>query len=124
MYTAPGIPFVTDGVMTGTTVITSAALQIPNVLYFSIQCKWTGTPTGVLKIQVCNDLKPISTSLWSDLVDTTTMILSGSQPAGSASNCMFTSIATVGAPWEWMRFVYTNASGSGVLNAVGCTKGA
>lgn len=125
MYTAPGVPFITAGIMTGTAVLTSTPLRIPNVLYFSVQCKWTGTPTGVLKVQVNNDLAtPTSATSWYDLVDTVTVVLSGSQPAGSASDCMFTSIQTVGAPWEWMRFVYTNASGTGVLTATGCTKGA
>lgn len=102
--------------------LTSAPQQMTNMLYMSIQCVWTDG-TGVLTVQACNDPKITSASVWSDLVVGTSITLNGSQPAGTSSNCMFNNNAT-GVPWGWIRLVYTQASGSGLLNATIFAKGA
>ncbi len=122
MLTA-SVPTVVGGVMTGTSVVTGPSQEVTNTLYISVQCVWTGTPTGVFKIQACNDQKITSSSVWSDLSSTTSLTLNGSQPAGSSADCMFNNNAT-GVPWGWVRLVYTNASGSGTFNATIFTKGA
>lgn len=117
------VPLITGGVMTSTSVVTGPSQVMTNMIYMSIQCVWTGTPTGVFKVQATNDGIITSSTIWSDLSSTTSLTLNGSQPAGGASNLMINNNAT-GVPWGWIRLVYTNASGSGLFNATLFMKGA
>jgi hypothetical protein len=75
---------------------------------------WTGTPTGVIKIQVSNDPELSATATWVDL----TVTLS-TQPAGSAGN--FAVDLTLG--YRSIRFVYTKTSGTGSMTVAVIGKG-
>lgn len=118
------IVLATNAVMTGTTVVNSTPVQTCDMLYFSIQCIWASTPTGTFKVQACNDAStPTSSTTWTDLTNGTSVILNGTQPAGSAGSLIFSNPA-LGVPWNWIRLVYTNGSSTGTFSARLFSKGA
>ncbi len=95
---------VTNGVMTGTAVITSPAVDVLNFDNHGLQVHWTGTPTGNFEVQVSNDGTTYDTLTFEPLL---------AQPAGSASGY---AVNLNQISWKWLRVRYTNASGTGVLN--------
>jgi len=101
-----------DGIMTGTDVLTSISMNIGMMVFASVQLVWTGTPTGVIKLQGSND-----ENTWTDLVELNTKII---QPAGSAGDLL---IDLNQLSFKFLRVKYTNASGSGVLNIEAHNKG-
>lgn len=72
-----------------------------------IQCKWTGTPTGTLAVQV--SLDPVHLG-W----QTVTFSPSPTQPAGAAGSNYFTLNQTGAA---YIRLIYTAGSSTGALYA-------
>lgn len=72
-----------------------------------IQCKWTGTPTGVLAVQISLDPTNLG---W----QTVSFGPAPDQPAGSASGNYF-SINQTGT--AFIRLIYTRTSGTGTLSA-------
>lgn len=75
---------------------------------YSIQAVWTGTPTGILFIQVSNDPGPNPPTTW------TLMDISLINTNGAAGNHLWKQHM---APFRWIRFGYAFGSGSGTLNA-------
>lgn len=74
---------------------------------------WTGTPTGVLKLQVSNDSTDGNDGTWNDLPGVTF----SAQPAGGAGNCIATGVTLTPCAFNRIRTVYTRTSGTGTLAA-------
>lgn len=96
---------IVSGVMTGTTTITSTPTFVGNVDNGGIEISWTGTPTGTITIQ-CS----ISNVTYYSLTFTPAL----TQPAGAAGGYL---IDLNQIPFPWVQISYTNATGTGVLNA-------
>lgn len=109
--------------MTSTTEVDSAAIPVDQLWGFAIQAVWTGTPTGNLKLQASCDAPLLTTQTsngtssvtnWTDVADTTVAV------AGAAGNYMWN---VTSAAYRFVRLVYINASGTGVLSATMSAKG-
>lgn len=102
--TAAGIPI--NGTSMGAS-ITSDAVLLDFVDNPDIQCKWTGTPTGTLAVQISLDPTNLGwvTVPYSPTPD---------QPAGSNGSDYFSLNQTAGT---YIRLVYTRVSGTGALSA-------
>lgn len=85
--------------------INGPALILEQSQDFSIQAKWTGTPTGSFKLQCSNDVEATVTD-WEDIPGSTLAV------AGAAGTQVWN---YTGAPFRWVRIVYTATSGSGTL---------
>lgn len=109
---------VTAGAMAST--ITSTAQQLANVITFSIQAVFTGSPVGTFKLQCSTDTATDGTPTlvqptnWDDIPNSSYAITAaGSNTWNYSGNTGF----------SWVRLVYTASSGSGVLNVKINTKG-
>lgn len=102
---------ITNGSMTGTSVITSSAVNTLRLIAPTIQFVWTGTPNGTFQIQCSND-----GVTWGNVTLSTSITATGS--ASDAEINLF--------PWgfKWFRCTYTNSSSTGTLNAFFCGKSA
>lgn len=78
---------------------------------YSIQCVWTGSPTGTLKLQISNDTEEPTN--WDDLDDSSVSITT----AGSETYI----VAEV--EYGFVRIVYTRSSGTGSFGAKFVGKG-
>ena len=108
---------VTDGDMS-TASFYSLASNAGSLLYPSYQVSWTGTPTGVITVEVSNNYDRIrDTGNW----DTLTLETAISQPAGGASNVL---IDLTWLPFQFVRLKYTRTAGSGTMQAHYFAKGA
>lgn len=115
-----------NAVMTGTDALTSVVTGIIYRDSVSYQFVWTGTPTGTFSLQGSNDYNP-GTPQSGGVQDgpansgTWTAIALSSTPAasGSAGNALV-NLNQLG--FAFIRAVYTNASGTGVLNGTVVTK--
>ncbi len=75
---------------------------------YSIQAVWSGTPTGILFIQVSNDPSPTTVTNW------TLMDISLINTNGVAGSHLWKQHM---APFKWIRFGYAFGSGTGTLTA-------
>jgi hypothetical protein len=101
------------GSMTGTTQIASAAIDMLRMCYASFEAVWTGTPVGLLSVDVSMDnvtFYPTGTQI-------------NNQPNGSASG-EFINIGPGEFGGRYLRLSYTNSSGSGSLTIKGTAKAA
>lgn len=104
-------PVFSAGVMTGTNVLTSVAVDSSFLDNLSVQFVWTGSSvSGTLACQVSNDGVTYSTY-------TVTL------PTISASNGGNGIAVFQAFPYKFLRFTYTNSSGTGSLNAQVIGKG-
>ena len=103
---------ITDGVMTGTSVLESIPLNLQQMSRASLQVVWTGTPTGVLKLQGSNNE--------SDFVDIKEVNDVINNPAGAAGDLL---LDINDISFKMIRLIYTNASGTGTLNVYAHAKG-
>lgn len=111
-----------NGVMTGTDVL-SGVFFLGDAKNYSVHAEWTGTPTGTLKLQGSgkypqglvsgNTLPPFVDSDFVDITDAT------AATGGAAGEQLFD---VEDASYAWVKVVYTNTSGTGVLNVVGNKK--
>lgn len=85
--------------------INGPALILEQSQDFSIQVKWTGTPTGTLKLQCSNDVESTVTD-WEDIPGSSVAI------AGAAGQQVYNYVR---APFRWVRLVWTASSGSGTF---------
>lgn len=110
--------------MTGTSVVNSNPIRLDQIYGFAIQAFWTGSPTGTLKLQASCDSPPNHSQVsnggpdtvthWDDIVNSSYAI------AGTSGTYTWN---FNGAFFNYVRLVYTNASGTGSLSAEICLKG-
>ena len=81
---------------------------------------WTGTPTGTFSVEISNTYTVDSEGNTSNPGKWTPVTLSTSITASGSPDNAFINLA--GLECYAMRLVYTFTSGSGVLNAVVCSK--
>lgn len=108
-YTTAGV----DGVaVSSTTTYYSAPVNVHQVVNPSAHLDWTGTLTGTFTVWGSNKPNPslVNDADWFS----PTLAVAIVQPAGSASKD-FVDLSEW--PFEWLRFKYVNASGSGAINA-------
>lgn len=102
--------------VSSTTIFNSTAIDFGFNQLASAQVSWTGTPTGTLTVQGSNDN-----------VNWITLTATGiTSPAGGASSTFVTvgpGGNIVNNMTNYIRFVYTNASGSGTMTMIATTKG-
>ena len=118
---SPRYQTLTDGAMASTDVLTSTPTGIQYKDSFAVHLIWTGTPVGTFAIQGSVDYNPglpqsgagpYNAGHWEPLplVDQF-----GIAPvAAGSANSNLINLEFMGFPW--IRAVYTNASGTGVLN--------
>lgn len=94
-----------NGAMTGTSQLATPAVDCGHMTFLSFHAVWTGTPTGVFKVQKSND-----GLTWTDDTEINSQI---TNPSGAAGDLMI-EIADLCA--SYCRLIYTNASSTGVLN--------
>lgn len=103
--------------MAGTTVFTSSATSILYRDSVSYQFNWTGNPVGTFAIQGSNDYNPgqmesagsLNNGSWNPLT------LSPTPAAASGSATYLVNMNQLA--FSYVRFTYTNSTGSGVLAA-------
>ena len=96
------------GAMTGVAVLTSSLIDMSAADLLSIQLVWTGTPNGTAVVQVSNDA-----TTWSSYTITMPSI------AGAAGDG---AVQLADCAHQFVRVVYTNTSGTGVLTVTEATK--
>jgi hypothetical protein len=103
--------------MTGTSTITSNAVDVTNSDSAAIEITWTGTPTGTFVVQgaVRNDAGGAPVNFQNITLSAT---LSASGSAGSHL------VNLSGIGYTWIRVSYTNVSGTGSVSAWATVKGA
>lgn len=111
--------------MTGTTVVNSNPIRLDQIYGFAVQAVWTGTPTGTFKLQASCDTPPNQSQVanggpdpithWDDIANSSYAV------GGSAGSYTWN---FNGSFYNYMRLVYTNASGTGTVTANLCVKGA
>lgn len=99
--------------MSGTDTVYSKMWSVRGDGGFSMQARWTGTPTGTFTLWRSNVPRPneASDTDW-DAVPSSEVDFTGKQPAGSASG--WTIDVSAGATAHY-RFKYVNATGTGAL---------
>lgn len=85
--------------------VNSSEVDVSQFVGFSIQCVYTGSPNGALKIQVSNDDEDPTN--WDDLANSTVTITTSGSETYIVADVFY----------NFIRLVYTYSSGSGVLNA-------
>jgi hypothetical protein len=88
---------------------TSASIDLSNIVAFSIQFTWTGTPTGTVSINASCD-----GTNW-------TLIPNSSAATGGAAGNFLVNYFEAG--FRYIQAVYTNTSGTGTVIAVYNGKG-
>lgn len=104
----PGQHIITNGVMTGTSVVTSSVIDKTNLDNVGLHIIWTGTAVGTIEVKC---------SIFGTVYDALTFNPVLAQPAGSAGSYL---IDLNQVPFPYVKVVYTNGSGSGVLNVHLC----
>lgn len=114
---------ITNGVMTGTNVLTSSVTCIQWLDNIGIQLNWSSTPVGTFQVQVSADHEQdtegnvTTDGNWTPIV--LNYLLSGTMTQSttvptSVGSPIYIDLTQLSAPW--IRIQYTNASSSGVLN--------
>lgn len=91
--------------MTGTATIESDIQNVENFDNIGLQISWTGTPTGTFTVKASNDRVTFY-----DLTFTPPL----TNPSGGSGGGQLVNINQL--PYRFMKFVYVNSVGSGVLN--------
>lgn len=102
--------------MTGVTVYTSSA---SNIMYYdnvAVQLQWTGNPTGVFQVQNSLDYNPGQPQSKGEVqAGTWVPITLNPVPAAVTTATSSWTIQLDDLPFPWVRVLYTNSTGSGVL---------
>ncbi len=99
--------------------VTSASVNVQYAALGAIQCVFTGTPVGTMKLQAsCDVVQPTPNSVpaatnWTDVADTSVDV--------SAAGTILYNLIYIG--YDQVRVVYTRTSGSGTLNVRAVAKG-
>lgn len=108
---------ISDGTMTGVTVINSAVMELDNYNLCSFQLSFvrtTGPLSGSFKVQGSNSPDEAS-AIWDDIAGATGSV------ADAASGSSL--VQLVNATYRLSRIIYTNATGVGVLQVHTFSKG-
>jgi len=105
--------------MSGTTVFISSVTGIIYRDSFSYQWAWTGIPSGNFDVQGSIDFNPglpqsagsVNNGTWTSIPLTPAITITGS---GGATNAL-ANVYDAGFPY--VRFAYTNSTGSGVFGS-------
>lgn len=102
--------------------LTSYGIDLNQLPLGSIQCSWSGTPTGSLAIQVSNDIVavPYVGDPAGNVVNWSTYTGSAEATGGTPGNFLY-NLLSLG--YRWARLSYTPASGTGSLAATFSGKG-
>lgn len=101
--------------------LNSVPLNLEFAFGYAIQCEFTGSPVGSLKLQGSNDAAPDANFQFPNFAPTNWTDLSGTSTAvAAAGSVMFNAASTY---YRYVRVVYTFTSGTGSLSIVGNTKG-
>ncbi len=117
------ITLLTDVSMTGTTTITSDPLPLDQIFGFAVQASWTGTPEGVFSLQASSQ-SPMGSQVGSGGPDPITLwdtIAGSAASAVGSSGSFMWNVNT--AFYRYVRLVYTNTTGTGLLSAIVSVKG-
>lgn len=95
---------ITNGVMTGTSTITSATQSINKMDNVGLQVEWTGSAVGTISVLCSIDNTTFNALTFSPLL---------TQPAGTAGSYL---IDLNQVPFPYIQVQYVNASSTGVLN--------
>lgn len=104
----PAKTLLAAGSMTGTSVITSSAIDLQTMHYSGLYASWTGTPNGTFSVQG---------SL--DGVNFADMGITVNAAIGAAGS---RAIDIGPTAFGFIRLQYTNTSGTGTLTVVGSAK--
>lgn len=107
MRTVPAYPLVVNQSMGAN--YTSPAFKLDQVMMFSIEATWTGTPTGNISLQASND----GVNYY--------QISGTSQATGGAAGGFLWNVSNAG--YLYVQLYYAFTSGTGTLNATGTSKG-
>ena len=106
----PPFQIITNGVMTGTNVLTSTVTDIRNLDNVAIALQFTGTPTGTFAVNGSLDYNTATqVGTWIPLT-----LSPAPAAAGAASQIL---INMTGLAFPFIQATYTNTSGTGTLNA-------
>ncbi len=90
-----------------TSNITSEAIWLGHIAYYSIQLVFTGTPNGSFKLQVSNDIGANDLSLASASITNWTDLAGSSTTVSASGDLMFNAN---NAGYRWVRVVWTNST--------------
>ncbi len=99
------VQVITNGSMTGTSVINGTAQKVLSLSGCSFHLIWTGTPNGTFGVEVSNDGGTTFTAV----------TLSTTLSAAGAAGSHFINLDGIMA--DQIRCTYTNSSSTGTLNA-------
>lgn len=93
------------GTMSGTNVIYTNVVDVSRMDNIGIEVAWTGTPTGTIEVLCSNSGKNFDALTFNPVL---------AQPAGAAGGYL---INLNQLPFRYVMLRYTNASGSGTIQA-------
>jgi hypothetical protein len=102
-----------NSVMTGTSVLTSPNINIKFLDNEGVQLHFTGTPTGTFQVQVSNDHDESDAGNVIAVGNWVSVVLNPAPVAAGALGDIYIDLNQLSA--MWIRVVYTNSSGVGVL---------
>ena len=97
-----------SGVMTGTNVIHSTALDTGNLTHVAFEATWTGDPSGTFAVE-----GSLQGANWTDLE-------AGIDAVTTASGVRLVNLSDVA--FRYARLSYTNSAGNGVMTVAGEAK--
>lgn len=107
-------------VMTGTNVLTSPVVNIRFLDNIGVQLHFTGTPTGTFQVQVSGDHEQDPQGVVTVPGNWISIVLSPVPVAAGAPDDIYIDLNQLSAPW--MRVLYTNSAGVGVLTGFATAK--
>lgn len=115
---------IVNGLGMGTSC-TSTGVYIDQILTYSIQAIWTGSPQGTLSVQASNDIVPIDPTSLDPAANVTnwTTYTNGTQTltgSGTAGSYLWNSPIS---GYSWVRLTWTSSTATGTLNATFFGKG-
>lgn len=103
MTTIKQLKLVEDQAMTAS--FNSSEVDVSQFVGFSIQCVYSGSPNGSMKLQISNDQEDPTN--WDDLANSTVTITTSGSETYIVGDVFY----------NFIRLVYTFSSGSGTFNA-------
>lgn len=93
--------------------ISTDPIDVRNLIVGSIQCEFTGSPNGTMKLQCSNDVAEFLKQPGTQPAPVNWTDITGSSIAVSAAGDIMYNLTSMG--YDYLRVVYTASSGTGVL---------